>query len=142
MIVSQRILILGGASSFFIGGLHIIAILIGAPAYDFLDAPELSILAQQGSYLPTLITLGVSFFFFIFAAYAFSGVGWIRTLPLLKKMLTLIACLYIVRGMAVIWYVFLVFVDSPMAVPREIVFSFFSLAVGYCYFLGVRSLPF
>ena len=46
-----------------------------------------------------LITLGIATALLIWAAYAFSGAGWLPRLPLLRTGLVVIAAAYLLRGL-------------------------------------------
>jgi hypothetical protein len=94
-------LILGGALSAAAAGAHLVCIFIGAPAYRFLGAGEkMARAAEAGKAQPTLVTLAITGLLFVWAAYAFSGAGVIRELPLRKLALIAIASVYMARALA------------------------------------------
>jgi len=137
MITNNKWLVTGGTASFLIAMAHIVAIFIGAPAYDFMDAPDLGRLAREGSFIPVFATLAVTSFFVLFGAYAFSGAGIIKRLPFLRIWLWVIGGIFTLRGLAIFYFIALFLMGSPNAIPREILFSLVSLLTGICYLLGV-----
>ena len=56
--------------------------------------------AEAGKARPTLITLAIAGLLFIWAAYALSGAGVIRELPLRKLALLIICAVYLARAFA------------------------------------------
>ncbi len=94
-------LVLGGALSAAAAIAHLVCILLGAPAYRFLGAGEkMARAAEAGKARPTLITLVIAGLLFVWAAYAFSGAGVIRELPLSKLALMAISTAYLARAFA------------------------------------------
>lgn len=80
-------------------------IFVGAPGYRYFGAGEvIARLAEQGSPVPALVTLGVGAVFAVFAVRAFSGAGLVGRLPLLRSGLLVIGAIYTLRGLvAVPW---------------------------------------
>ena len=132
-------LITGGVLNILIGLAHLVAIYVGAEAYAFMDAPDLARLASEGSVIPALVTGMVILFFFLFAAYGFSGAGLMKRLPFLKKGCVLIGILYVCRGLAVLWFLYLYVIASPLSYPWEILFSLIALVTGICYLKGITG---
>ena len=126
-------LLLGSILSFVISIVHIAAIVIGPAAYNYLDAPELAELTQTGSWIPAILTFGMALVFGLFSLYALSAINIIRKLPFVTIIVPCIGAIYCLRGLAMIWFIWLVVIDSPNAIPREIVFSLISLITGICY---------
>ncbi len=94
-------LIFGGMMSMLAALLHIAVILGGPDWYRFFGAGEtMARLAEQGSFIPTITTLGIFSLLFIAGLYAFSGAGLIPKLPLLKPALLIIGAVYLTRGLA------------------------------------------
>jgi hypothetical protein len=58
-------------------------------------------MAQQGSPVPALITIGIALVLAIWAAYAFAGAGLMRTLPLMRTALVAISAIYLLRGVLI-----------------------------------------
>ena len=115
--------------------LHVACIFGGPDWYRLLGAGEgLAKAAARGSWTPALLTLSIASILVIWAAYAFSGVGLISRLPLLRTGLVVISAIYLARGL---------FVFSPATFGRPDLspqFIFWSsaivLAIGLCYAVG------
>src|SRR5688572_7141260 len=95
-------LILVAAGSLAVTLLQIAILFVGPAGYRYFGAGDLAPLAEQGSTLPALITSLLVVLFATWGAYALSGAGVIRRLPLLRVALVLIAAIYTLRGLAVI----------------------------------------
>jgi hypothetical protein len=95
--------------------------------------------AERGSSTPALVTAGIAAILFAWAAYAFSGAGLIRRLPLIRTALVAISAVYLLRGLA----------PAPLLVlaPRQLdAFAWWSsaivLAYGLAYAIGTwRAWP-
>jgi hypothetical protein len=99
----SRWLAIGGWLSLAAALLHVGCIFGGPDWYRFFGAGE--VLAQadaSGSWVPALLTLGVATVLTIWAAFAFSGAGKIRRLPLLRTGLVAISAIYLFRGLIII----------------------------------------
>lgn len=55
--------------------------------------------AARGDWHPTLVTLAIASILLVWAAYAFSGAGWLPRLPLLRTGLVVISAIFLVRGL-------------------------------------------
>ncbi len=85
---------------------HIGCIIFGAPWYRFFGAgEELALLAEQGSFRPTLITLVISTVLATWSLYALSGAGIIGELPLVKLALMAITGIYLLRGLGGFYFI-------------------------------------
>jgi hypothetical protein len=93
-------LIAGGVLSALASLLHL-GVIWGGPAwYRFFGAGEqMARMAEQGSWTPTIITLGIAGVLAVWSAYAFSGAGLMRRLPLIRTALVLISAIYLLRGL-------------------------------------------
>lgn len=92
-------LIAAGGLSLVASAIHIACIFGGASWYRFLGAGErMARAAERGSWTPSVITLGIALVLAIWAAYAFSGAGVIRRMPLLRTGLVVISAIYLLRG--------------------------------------------
>jgi hypothetical protein len=120
--------------------LHLGVIVAGAPAYRYFGAGEtLAQLAEGGSLAPTGLTLLIALLFGTFAAYALSGAGRLRGLPLLHTGLIGISSVFLFRGIAAIPEA-AALIFNPEALPlRHFVFSLVSFVVGACCALGTRA---
>ena len=131
----RALLILGAGLNFLIAVLHLVVILVGAPAYLYFGAADLSRMAEAGSPVPALLTLALTAAFIALALYGLSGAGVMRRLPLLTLGLALIGVVYTLRGLIVILDLARLMrgADYPF---RQTVFSTVALAVGLAYLLG------
>jgi len=137
MHMGDQLLKWGDILSFAVALLHIVIILIGAPAYRYFGAGEdMATAAESGSVFPAVLTLILAVMFATWGFYGLSGVGAIRRLPLLKIVLILIGIIYALRGLAVFQQFFQVATSSARVAPREIVFSLVSLVIGSAYLIG------
>jgi len=93
-------LMTGGWLSALAALLHIACIFGGPEWYRFFGAGEgMARAAARGEWKPALITLAISAILLIWAAYAFSGAGWLPRLPLLRTGLVVISAIYLLRGL-------------------------------------------
>ena len=131
----KALLALGAACSFSIALVHIVIVVIGAPAYRYFGAAQLSYLALQGSLIPPVETLLLAAVFAVCGFYALSGAGLLRRLPLLRPALLAIGGVYALRGMIVILDIIRLF-RGPIYPFRQTVFSALALAIGVIYLAG------
>lgn len=135
---SQKVLIAGGALSIMIAILHIVIIIGGASWYRFFGAgEEMAVMAEQGSWIPGLVTSGITIVFFVWGLYAFSGAGAIKMrLPFKKLALVLISAIYLIRGLGTIPA--LAPIPDFSAINGFMFWSsFISLCIGSFYALGL-----
>ncbi|MEL6678598.1 MAG: hypothetical protein AAFQ51_07820 [Pseudomonadota bacterium] len=113
--------------------LHVGVIIGGPPAYRYFGAGEW--MASQdaaGSWIPALITSGITCAFFVFAAYNIAGTGQIA-LPLTMLALLAISTVYILRGAVV---AAVPFMTTPIS-TFDYVSSFISLGIGLLHAVAV-----
>ena len=92
-------LLIGAALSAAAALAHLACIVIGAPAYRFMGAGErMARAVEAGQLRPTLVTLAVSGVLLVWAAFALSGAGLVRPLPLTKLALVAISIAYLGRA--------------------------------------------
>lgn len=131
-------LVFGGVMSTLAALLHI-AIIFGGPAwYRFFGAgEEMATLAAQGSWVPTIIALGIFLILQIWGLYAFSGAGLIRRLPLLRTVLVTVSAIYLIRGLLLIplWII-----NPEYIVLLHIWSSIASFIIGGAYAIGTRRI--
>ncbi len=132
-------LIIGGSLNFFISIIHLLALFVGAPIYQILDAPALAFYAEMGSSIPFWLTFAMMALFLIFAIYAFCGAGSKIKLPFQSLMLKIIGSLFLFRGLALFWFFYLKVMGIPKVSLKEIGFSLFSLLIGFFYVLGTKK---
>jgi hypothetical protein len=133
-------LVAGGWLSAAAAILHC-AIIVGGPDwYRFFGAGEgMAVRAERGDLYPTLVTIGIATVLAIWAAYAFSGAGLIRRLPLLRTGLVTISAIYLLRGLILVPII--LFKPEAMT-PFTLWSSLIVLVYGLAYGVGTwRSWP-
>jgi hypothetical protein len=96
-------LVAGGCLSIAAALLHLGCIPGGADWYRFFGAGEpIARAAERGMWTPHLIAAAIAALLGAAAAYAFSGAGMIRRLPLLRTGLVVITMIYLLRGLVVL----------------------------------------
>jgi hypothetical protein len=133
------LLVAGAIGSFFIAALHLVIIFVGAPGYRYFGAPGLAVLAERGSLTPAVVTSGIVLVFTIWGFYALSGAGVVRPLPLLRTALSVIAAVYMLRGLLLIPEL-LRLLSATLLAPRAAVFSAVSLCIGLAHLAGLFTL--
>lgn len=138
---SDRLLVLGGVLTAGAALLHV-GIIIGGPDwYRFFGAGErMARMAARGSTQPALVTASIAAILGVWALYAFSGAGVIRRLPFLRLALTLIAAVYLARGLFGVPVVMLVDDVYTNQLKAKLTFMVVSSAIcivlGVCYAIG------
>lgn len=133
-------LAIGGVLSLLAALLHLACIVFGAAWFRFFGAPETLIIEYEaGSMELVWITIVIAIILAIWAAFAFSGAGLMRRLPLLRTGLVVITAIYLLRGMSLIPALML----APY--PRyefDLWSSAIVLVYGLCYAIGTwRAWP-
>lgn len=130
-------LIIGGVLSAAASVLHLAVIVGGPDWYRFFGAGEdMARMAEQGSLIPTLVTLGIAGVLALWSAYAFAGAGLILRLPLMRTALVLISAIYLLRGLVLIP----AFLLNPGGVlPFVLWSSLIVLVYGLAYAVGTWS---
>lgn len=129
-------LVIAAALSALAGILHVACIFLGASWYRFFGAgEEMAVLAEQGSLVPTIITSFIALVLFIWSAYALSGAGIIRKLPLMRTALSIITAIYLLRGVGGLF-----FISNPGENSVEFMFWSSSVCIvyGLFYLIGLR----
>jgi len=130
----NRFLIVGGVLSAAASVLHLAVIAGGPDWYRFFGAGEgMASLAAQGSWIPTVTTLGIASVLAIWSAYAFSGAGLIPRLPLARTALVLISAIYLLRGLVLIPALI---VNGGAVMPFVLWSSLIVLVYGLAYAIG------
>ncbi|HEY0112312.1 MAG TPA: hypothetical protein VGB59_04080 [Allosphingosinicella sp.] len=92
----------GGLLSAAAALLHLAVIVGGPDWYRFFGAgEEMARMAERGEITPTVVTLAITLLLATWAAYAFSGAGLIRRLPLIRLALVIISIVYLLRGLVI-----------------------------------------
>ena len=92
-----------------IGALLHLATIIGGPDfYRFMGAGEgMAKMAEDGLAYPAIVTSMIALILFTWSAYAFSGAGMIKRLPLLKVGLIVISSILLIRAVFGIVFMFI-----------------------------------
>lgn len=126
---------MGGWLSLAAALLHVVCIFGGGDYYRFFGAGEEMARADEAGYwMPAIMTSGIAFILAIWAAYAFSGAGLIRRLPLIRTALVIISCIYLLRGLLIIPIV----IEPAMRSSFNIWSSLIVLVLGLTYAIGTR----
>lgn len=137
MTTAQRLLGAGAVINLLLGILHVAAGLGGEAAARFFTAPPAVIaLIQQRSLLLYPIGLAMLLIFAGFAAYAWSGAGFMRRLPLLRTALVLITAVFLLRGALIVPQILFATRRPGLLPPQAFGFSVAALLIGLTYLLG------
>jgi hypothetical protein len=130
-------LIIAGIMSLFAAIIHVGCIYFGASWYRFFGAGEqMAIMAEQGSFKPTLITSCIIFVLMVWSLYAFSAAGMMVKLPFLRVILVMITVIYLLRGVAGYF-----FINNPLGRTPEfwIWSSSICLGIGIMHLIGLKQ---
>lgn len=141
MFNNNKALTIAGTLSTLGGALHLGIIMGGPDWYRFFGAGEgMAQMAEKGMTYPIVGTASIAFILFIWAAYAFSGAGVIRRLPLLRTGLVVISSIFSVRalfGIAVVNYIDHPYANELQARPMFMLgTSLVCLIYGFFYIVG------
>lgn len=139
---SRQILAACGVTNAVLALFHVGCAVVGGPAYRLFGAGPMVQLAEAGSLLAPSITLAIAALLAGFAAYAFSGAGVIRRLPLLKLGLVVSATIYTLRGLFLLPLLVGIVVAPGVLGWTDVIFGVIcgggALALGIGYFVGMR----
>ncbi|MCL1050581.1 hypothetical protein L2755_13220 [Shewanella abyssi] len=133
----NKMLIFAGVFNAIAALMHIGCIYFGAPWYRFFGAGEqMAVMAERGSLQPTIITSAIVVVFFIWSVYAFSAAGVISRLPLLQLVLIVIGTIYLIRGIAGLF-----FIGNTMGRSADFWLwsSVICLVVGLIHLIGLKQ---
>ena len=117
--------------------MHIGCIIGGEEWYRFFGAgEEIAMAAAAGKMWPHLLTLGIAIVLAIWAAYAFSGAGRIRRLPLLRTGLVVITAIYLLRALLLLPALIL---NPAVLTTFDVVSSLIVLVYGLAYAIGTTK---
>ena len=135
--VNFDLLIIAGSFSFLAAALHIGVVIGGPNWYRFFGAGEsMAMMAEKGSLKPTVITLGIATILIIWGAYAWSGAGFLPSMPFIKLALSAITAIYLIRGLGGLIAPFVT--NHPQIKQNSIAFWVWSSAI--CLVIGVFHL--
>ena len=131
--LKSKFLIAGGAIAAATAIWHLLCIIGGPSWYAFARAPEAVVnSARQGTLLAPVSTAVIASLMFTCTAYAFSGAGLIKKIPLLKSALVTIAFICLARALITVPYLMSSHLDI-----WELVASPSWFFVGVCFSIGV-----
>ncbi|PWV59563.1 hypothetical protein [Plasticicumulans acidivorans] len=123
-------LLTGAGASALAALLHIGCVAFGAPWYRFFGAGDRMVaLAQAGSVIPSVVTLGITAVLLLWSAYAFAGAGILFALPLERFALCAISAVYCLRGLAGMVF--------AITAPGERSVAFWGWSSAICLGIGV-----
>lgn len=97
--LARSLLLAASACSLLIALLHVYIIVEGAWAYRYFGAGEsLANMAEQGSWLPGILTSSITLLFLVFAAYFAAAAGLYSGLPYMRVAVIGISAIYTLRG--------------------------------------------
>jgi hypothetical protein len=136
MRTDNKWLLVGGWLSLIASLLHVACVFGGGDWYRFFGAGEEMAQADEaGHWMPAIMTTGIAIMLAIWAAYAFSGAGIIRRLPLMRTALLLISAIYLLRGL----FIIPILIEPAMRTPFNIWSSLIVLGYGFAYAIGTRQ---
>lgn len=132
---ANKWLVAGGWLSIIASLLHIACIFGGGDWYRFFGAgEEMASADEAGHWMPAIMTSGIALILAIWAAYAFSGAGLIRRLPLIRTALVIISTIYLLRGL----FIIPIMIEPAMRSTFNIWSSLIVLGYGMAYAIGTR----
>ncbi len=136
---SELFLVVGAVLNLIIALFHLVVVFAGPEAYVHFGAGEkMARMEREGSLVPDAITAFLAIGFCIFGVYALSGANIIRRLPARRPILTIIAAIYLLRGLLLLQQGFFLITDPYDGIARDILFSLVAAIVGICYAAGTR----
>ena len=130
--IKSKFLITSGIIAAATAVWHLLCIVGGPSWYAFARAPGIVInSAKQGTLLAPVSTVVIAGLMFTCTAYAFSGAGLIKKIPLLKSALVTIAFICLVRALSTVPYL----ISSPLDI-WELVATSGWFFVGVCFLMG------
>lgn len=130
----NQALIWAAGFSFIAAIAHLGCVVFGASWYRFFGAGEqMALMAEQGSWYPTIVTSIIVAVLFIWSLYALSGAQLIIKLPLLRLGLCVISAIYLLRGVA---FLFLMPMFPENSLTFWLVSSTICLCIGALYAIG------
>ncbi|GGY68710.1 hypothetical protein GCM10011613_11240 [Cellvibrio zantedeschiae] len=131
--VQEKFLIAGGTIAGLAAIWHLLMIVGGPEWYAFARAPQYIVeSAKAKTFVAPLGAVAIAILMFTCTAYAFSGAGLIRKIPLLKSALTTVALICLVRGL----YISPLFYSVKKLGVWHLTASAVWFFVGVCFLIG------
>lgn len=138
--MARTALILAGIGNVIAALVHLVGWAMGPEAIAFLGAPPYIVQSlEQGTADAPITIAGIAGVLLVFAAYAFSGAGKAPRLPFLRMVLSLIAIIFILRGLVI----FIQLQSADFSVAFDVAhlgFSVVVLVIGVLYAIGAWRL--
>jgi hypothetical protein len=131
-------LLIGGLFSLAFAIFQVSAIFWSSSLVRYFGGPLKMQLENPFMFICVCVLLGA--IIAISGLYALSGVGKIRYLPFLRTMLTAITLVYILRGLAVVNDLRIIYEHPDLNLIRFAVFSYIALCIGIIHLIGVTLL--
>lgn len=97
----NKFLIIAASLDAIAAFLHLACLFIGAPLFRFLGTEAMAVMYESGNTTePIIVCILLTSILLTWSAYALSGAGVIRKLPLLRTALVAISLIYIGRALA------------------------------------------
>ena len=133
--LSSFVLYLAALLTFCAALLHLICVFWGANGFQFLGAGKSIVqMVERGHWYPNFIAIAVGLILTVCSMYAFFAAKGILILPFTKLILSLVAAIFLIRGLAFPW------LKSKFVGNSNLfwyVSSAFCLALGTLYAVGV-----
>jgi hypothetical protein len=130
-------LIIGAILSAIAALLHLACIYFGAPLFRFLGTEAMAKMYESGNTThPIIVCVILATILFSWSAFALSGAGVIRKLPLIRFALIGITLVYLIRGLA---FPFLTSYFPENSMLFWYVSSAVVLAFGLIHLIGVKQ---
>lgn len=134
--VNNKLLMVGGLIAGLAAIWHLLMIIGGPSWYAFARAPRYIVeSAREGTFVAPAGAVAIALLMLTCAAYAFSGAGLIRKIPLLNLALPTIAFICLARGL----YFSPVFFSPKVLGVWHLAASSVWFMVGICFLLGTFS---
>lgn len=127
-------LFVAGVMTDLAGVLHLLIIIGGASWYRFFGAGnKMAVMAERGSWYPSVITFSIAALLCVWGLYAFAGAGLISRLPLMQYVLVVIFLVFLVRAVVGLVAYYMVKPNSPFMLNSSLI------CIGYSLLFGVGT---
>ncbi len=134
--ITKNLLIIAAIGHFMVALLHYAMPFLGAEAYAYFGAPELTKMAEAGSQLPAIEAFILAIIFSIIGFMGLSVAGIIQYLQVVRRIFWVVGSIYILRGLIAIVQVYLILQGNDTHV-RDIIYSLISLTIGVIQLFGL-----
>jgi len=135
-ILTKRLMIIASIGHFTVALLHYVMPFLGPWAYAYFGAPELTQMAEAGSQVPAIEAFTLAVIFSIFGFMGLSVAGILQSGKIIRPILWVVGCIYVLRGLVVFVQVYL-FLQGSDTHLRDMVYSLVSLSIGVLQLWGL-----